>query len=438
MHELKTVIGIRTHKWGAFEKEIYNYLATYFGKDHIYIVMDETKNYVEVPDHYNKISISQKYLKEQLLLEYTSNSRGLLWLCGDYFYYALSNQVDADYYWLIETDVRFTFNDATGFFNQFSANNHDALLCRFSSANEDWYWSKHAKLIDSQPYKCFFPLSRLSKKAITYCQLERRKLTSKCIESNSIHLYPNDEELVATTVHKHKLSVQSITDEFPDWFQHFTYTNMILHTDYLDKFPKNKILHPVRSLESIKNRLEEECYLTLSQRTSLTNYIKHLGQYLNHKELALILNDACLKYIKSVVAIPKHLLISENILNKLHKECKHFKLFKQSKLWIWNKNVVVLDVTMNNKIYTIEYIVNNNTVLCNVFSRDDNLNFINFLTNEFKLSSHASNNKITLLEKEINEDYENDHQSNENTYSFVHNTINIFNHFLSKFRNLGL
>lgn len=438
MYKLKTVIGLRTHKWGEFEKEIYNYLITYFGKNNVYIVMDETQNHVEVSSYYNKISISKEYLKQQSLLEYTSNSRGLLWLCGDYFYYALSNQVDADYYWLIETDVRFTFNNASDFFNKFSENDHDALLCRFSSATDDWYWSKHAKLINFKPHKCFFPLSRLSRKAINYCLQERRRLTSKCIKGNSIDLYPNDEALVATVMYQHKLSVQSITDEFHDWFQYFTYTNMILHDNYLEKFPRNKVLHPVRSLESIKNRVQEECYLTLSQRTSLTNYIKHLGQYLDHKELVSILGESCFKYITNIVKIPYKSILDE-IMNILDKKRNDFELLQQSnKLWIWNKKAVVLDVYVSGQVYTIEYVIDNDIISCNIFSRNNNSNFMKFLINEFKLISNVSGNKIVLLELEKkivrgDENCENNQLNKSMLHEFISDTINTFNSLLSKF-----
>lgn len=433
MNELRTVIGIRTHQWGSAEKELYDYLSNYFDKDNIYIIIDETTHQTKIPDSYNKISISLEFLKEQSLLDNTNNSRGLLWLCGDYFYYAFLNKITADYYWLIETDVRFTFDNAGGFFNQFSTNNADALLCNFLPANEDWYWSTHAKLIDLKPYKCFFPLSRLSKKAIIHCQLERRNLTKKCVSNNLIHLYPNDEALVATTMSKYQLNVDSMTEKFPEFFQFFTYTSMILNTDYLDKFPNNKILHPVRSLDSMKNRLFEECYLTLSQRTSLTNYVRHLGQYFNYKELASILNDSCLMYAKNIVGIPNHLLIVEKIYEILKKEYKIFDLLKNSKLWVWNENVVVLDVVLDSKKYTIEYIVDGNVVSCNVFSRNDNLSFLNFLMKEFNLGDHFSVNKIMFYKKEFNENLS---QIHDDEYVFIHNTMNVFNDCLLKFKNL--
>ena len=222
----KTCIGIRTHRWGKGEETIYNQLLQYFSAENIFVVVDEIyKESIPVPNYINKISLSDNYLKLNGILSTHTTQRGLGWLCGDYFYYAMNDAVNAEYYWLIEPDVGFTFEDVSDFFRTFENNNKDALLSSYYKAPQNWMWKKSAELINKQAYKSFFPLTRLSKASILACKEARQDLTVRLGRGEyPIELYPNDEALVATVVgNKKELSISNFKEYFPHSFKYFTY-----------------------------------------------------------------------------------------------------------------------------------------------------------------------------------------------------------------------
>ncbi|TNG98675.1 hypothetical protein FHQ28_06925, partial [Pasteurellaceae bacterium USgator11] len=211
-----------------------------------------------MPQEIQKISLNKAYLNQNNILSEHPNSNGLGWLCGDYFYYVFSENVIADYYWLIEPDVAFTFDNLSDFFAKFQTATQDAVLYNFAKAPESWAWTARAKVIHNDVYQAFFPLSRLSFRAISACKSERQKITDYFHKNNlNLSQYPNDESLVVTAVLKHKLSVEPLNKFWPDSFKYFSYRNAILGDNGKNILPVNQVIHPFRQPEYLGGLLSQ-------------------------------------------------------------------------------------------------------------------------------------------------------------------------------------
>ncbi|MBM7642710.1 hypothetical protein [Streptococcus loxodontisalivarius] len=253
----KTVLGIRTHKWDANVSRAFEELSAYFSPEDIYVICDELAGQsLMLPQGINKISLSREFVENSGL---KSSYKGLDqedwynpakhkpgWLCGDYFYYAFQQAVDADFYWLFEADVYLTPSMRKVFFERLDSLKSDALLSYFAPANESWYWKPKMEYFEDKVYKTYFPFSRLSAKAVACCLAERRRISQRFREEKLDDVYyPNDESLVATTLAKYGLDVVDLRACFEaDVFQHFSIKSTVFTSidDELDK--ECHIIHP--------------------------------------------------------------------------------------------------------------------------------------------------------------------------------------------------
>ena len=122
------------------------------------------------------------------------------WRCGDYGYYlARRRYPQAQRFWLIETDVGFFGGEASDFFAFFAerAREVDLLAATLRPADHSWYWMQFARARDARAYRCLFPITRLSARAIE-AALARRVAQGRRLGRR--WLWPNDEALVATTL----------------------------------------------------------------------------------------------------------------------------------------------------------------------------------------------------------------------------------------------
>lgn len=241
---MRTVIAIRAHQWTERESQLYEQLQAYFGHKNVFVVMDETKACTIMPKHIAKILMNDVALNN-LNLFIPSHHRGVGWLCGDYFYYVLHQAVQADFYWLIEPDVGHSFDDWASFFGHFSQTSADALLYNYAPAPKSWYWKSVIEPFFAKPYQCFFPLTRLSNKAISLA-LQDRQAMKAYFDHNQDKPYPNDESLLASSLHQHRLTVEHFVDHLPDAFWFFSFNRFVAPNALLAQCPPNQIVHPVR------------------------------------------------------------------------------------------------------------------------------------------------------------------------------------------------
>jgi hypothetical protein len=135
-----------------------------------------------------------KHLHDSLNLPYYTNSMNtnfsqVMWNNGDYpFYYVKKFFPDYDYYWQIDYDVYLNGNSYKEFLKQYDNNDKDILVCHFRKEeySSNWFWVKFIDWIYKEPiqlYGSFFPICRLSNKAIDF--LYKKRIEQSEIFKNS-------------------------------------------------------------------------------------------------------------------------------------------------------------------------------------------------------------------------------------------------------------
>lgn len=186
------------------------------------------------------------------------------WRCGDYGYYLARRQFpDAELFWMIEADVRFYGRDPAYFFRFFAGKPEvDFLAGKLVPADPSWYWRNTARARDVSPYRCLFPVTRLSKRAIDAAfarRIEHGRRVSRRI------LWPNDEALVATTLMNGSFLSRDFNDFGSEFYSEETfYYGMPLNGDCLDLAPPTvQMAHPVLFGKEYRAKLQ-----ALRQRSS--------------------------------------------------------------------------------------------------------------------------------------------------------------------------
>ncbi|TXH71772.1 MAG: hypothetical protein E6Q83_00705 [Thiothrix sp.] len=283
MEDNKQVIGIRCHGFGEPEQLLYKVLLQYFQASRVFFMVDEIEDAKKFPTTFNKISLSAEFLENNKL--YKPNRAA--WSCGDYFYYAFRATVEADYYWLIEPDVLLNLDSVEDFFKFFANKEIDALVTHFTLATPEWSWYESAKRLLETPYRCFFPLTRLSGQAIDIMLAKRQALSLKFVAEQSRAQFPNDEALLANALMAAGITPINLTDYFPNSFDKFSigpFKNRGLSTRY----HKNQVIHPVK---------DSEFYTAVFKKHINTMFDKQLAHLLDN----LSLNDQELKQVQNTV-----------------------------------------------------------------------------------------------------------------------------------------
>lgn len=377
-HQYDTVIGIRTYKWSISEENLYNKLLQAFSSENIFVIVDETKSKVEIPSHIKKIAWDDKFIDDHLLLKYNHFDKGIGWLCGDYFYYAFQSHVTAKFYWLIEPDVSFTFENINSFFLTTSKYNDDLLINHLYPLKNGEYWYAPARLITKDPYGCLFPFNRLSYEAILLCKKERQRLSKYYKDNNivsyknnpiSIH-FPNDEVLVVNTLLKENKSVKELSKIFPASFEYFSYHKWISVSQEKDFIIKDQVIHPVRNILDINERLLNE----VSDNIELNDFINNIVVDESNIDLLAnnVANNIANKIHKKIQSNWDDLCVRSNIIGVKNTILSNLNRFpKAYNLWEWESNTIVLDFydTINNKIYSMDFVFKNNVLFCYTFER---------------------------------------------------------------------
>jgi hypothetical protein len=124
--------------------------------------------------------------------------RDFAWRCGDYgMYLARAQFPHVDFFWQIESDVRIGGGDPAEFFAAVAASDHDLLATYTEIASPEWAWAHTVEGKGLVPWKCFFPVVRLSAAAIDLLSARRR---SHSAQWSRRHCWTNDEGFVATTL----------------------------------------------------------------------------------------------------------------------------------------------------------------------------------------------------------------------------------------------
>lgn len=166
------------------------------------------------------------------------------WRCGDYgFYVARARFPHVRHFWMIEDDVRLG-GDAASFFAHLARFPQiDFVAADVRPAEPGWWWYSYALACDVVPWRSFFPVSRLSARAVDRLYEARRRHSHRW---NRKSLWPNDEAFVATTIAASGLSLADLNALGRSFYDAdtFGYTHMIDLADVPATGPA-KLFHPV-------------------------------------------------------------------------------------------------------------------------------------------------------------------------------------------------
>ena len=179
------------------------------------------------------------------------------WRCGDYgFYVARARFPDERHYWMIEYDVRLT-GDAGRFFAAWQSRPAvDLVAAHIGPAGGDWWWRATVTSSDAEPRRCFFPVVRLSARAVDALATKRRQHSRRPLRRA---LWPNDESFVATAAQAAGLTAADLNDAgfrvYDD--ETYSYTNVLdgaaLADDAPDAAPR--LYHPVLEGDDLARKL---------------------------------------------------------------------------------------------------------------------------------------------------------------------------------------
>ena len=186
----RSVIGIRCQKVGLSELRLRSLLLNYFSENEIYFIIDRKAASLEANFS------SQKTLVVDVRRLGLEGCKDWGWRCGDFFYYAFISHVEADFYYLIEPDVWFTNKTGQHIFRCMNDVAADFAAYNLGVADLGWYWRQSMLGGSDLVYKCAFPFTRLSHRAVSHL-LNRRAAMDKLKSGSN---YPNDESFVATTI----------------------------------------------------------------------------------------------------------------------------------------------------------------------------------------------------------------------------------------------
>ena len=174
----------------------------------------------------------------------------MLWRCGDYpLYLARRHRPDFANYWLIEYDVAINRPDAVGFFQEFDGtHDHDFLSTYFHEREADWRFGDTMQAEYPVVWRAYFPLVRLSGRAIDFLLQRRVLATSKimAIAPESRPEWPNDEAFVACEMHYNDFECADF-NRLGDYYDRRTFRPDVLFHPHLLPAHDGKIYHMVRS-----------------------------------------------------------------------------------------------------------------------------------------------------------------------------------------------
>lgn len=209
---MRELILFRTHVFDDATQRFYEYLKATSNRD-IVIVAEESRGPLNVGQGRAKISLTRDYASSMGL--YAPNNFG--WLCGDYFIYAgIENFSKYDRYWLIEYDVRMSYERSAVFFDEFLTSSADVLAFQVRKATDSWFWHHPMAYFNTDVYACNFSFLAISKRA-AFAALEKRREMSRCysdiVPIDFPRKWANDESFLASTTVAEGLNLTGFNTE---------------------------------------------------------------------------------------------------------------------------------------------------------------------------------------------------------------------------------
>ncbi len=203
------------------------------------------------------------------------------WRCGDYGYYLARQQYPrAPFIWMIEFDVRFSGDRLSEFFGYFASRSDvDFLATGFMPAEDGWFWAPTCFGRGIRPYRCFFPITRLSAPAID-ALLDRRRAHSRSLARR--RLWPNDEAMVATTLANGGFACRDFNDFGTCFYdsESFTFFEAIDGDSLVETTGPTRMLHPVLYGAAYRAKVEK-LSIPMATESRAERWTRRLAQKVN-------------------------------------------------------------------------------------------------------------------------------------------------------------
>jgi hypothetical protein len=178
------------------------------------------------------------------------------WRCGDYGLYLARRQFpDVRQFWIVEHDVRIFGRDPGNFFDTFRyLADLDFVGAYLTTAPKDWFWTAHASGIGITSYRCFFPVVRISARAVDALLAKRREHSRVASRRK---MWPNDEGFVATTLSNRGFVCRDLNDFDRPFYdeQSFSFYEPIDGASVQSGEGDTRLMHPVLFGESYAAKL---------------------------------------------------------------------------------------------------------------------------------------------------------------------------------------
>lgn len=166
----------------------------------VIFAVDESSEQIDTFE-FEKISLTREALEP---LQIFTEVADIFWRCGDYpLYLARKRYPKCDKFWLIEYDVTINRADPVSFFTEIdAAHEHDFISAHFRKAEDWWTWGYPMRDYSSDVYRAYFPLVRMSGRALDFVMAERARITGgfrQIFQERQLE-WPNDESFIATTL----------------------------------------------------------------------------------------------------------------------------------------------------------------------------------------------------------------------------------------------
>jgi hypothetical protein len=239
---MRDVLIVRTHQADAASIAAFDEHSALDCFD-VTFCCDEREQSVEVGAR-NKIVFNDDTLNRLGLFPHPAAG----WRCGDYFYYVTRQEKpERDFYWMIEPDALINWADKRRFFSLFTGSDTDFLAAKFGPRNLSWGWYGTVKDTHREVYGCYFPITRISGRAIDHCLNARRIAATKATRANS-KVWPNDEAFVSSELFNSGFSCSDLNAFGQITYSQDSFRHTVPHdTAALLESPRDNLLyHPVR------------------------------------------------------------------------------------------------------------------------------------------------------------------------------------------------
>jgi hypothetical protein len=136
-------------------------------------LVDETTAEIDTSP-YHKIPFSVRRFADLGLATVDEVGRGEVWWNGDYpLYVAYLKYPAYRFYWMIEYDVLINYSDYNEFFAKFESIELDLIGSPLYIGAEGWAWYAAAARMFAEVWGMFFPMMRLSNRAVSYALCRR-------------------------------------------------------------------------------------------------------------------------------------------------------------------------------------------------------------------------------------------------------------------------